>query len=67
VLLGEPLDGAGTRRSALAIDDPSSSVSWPAGPAARRVPARAACSRRSQGSLPQHMFGQGAPDRSDKV
>ena len=27
-----------------------------AGPAARRVPARAACSRRSQGSLPQHMF-----------
>jgi len=56
VLLGEPLDGAGTRRSALAIGDPSSSVSWPLAPlrgvfrlaqrvrAARKVRCRSTCS-----------------------
>ena len=39
MLLREPLDGAGKRLSAQDIDDPASSVSWPAVTAARRFPA----------------------------
>jgi hypothetical protein len=64
MLLREPLDGAGKRLSAQDIDDPASSVSWPAVAAARRFPAIAA-SRRSQGSRPQHVFGWSG--RSDDV